>query len=81
MPHAAVFIVVFQVYVNYFILKFNYNEFDERPLFEAIRNLLNFRLRNFSYVRVPYDKKFRLQFLINWFLICGFLLYRRSILV
>ena len=30
-PHAAVFIVIFQVYVNYFILKFNYNEFDEKP--------------------------------------------------
>ena len=25
------FIVVFQVYVNYFILKSNYNEFDEKP--------------------------------------------------
>ena len=28
--NAAVFIVVFQVYVNYFILKFYKNEFDER---------------------------------------------------
>ena len=48
-PHAAVFIVVFQVYVNYFILKSNYNEFDEKPFFEVTRNWLNFRLRSFLY--------------------------------
>ena len=30
-PHIALFVVVFQVYVNYFILKSNYNEFDKKP--------------------------------------------------
>ena len=48
-PHATAFIVVFQVYVNYFILKSNYNEFDEKPFFEVTRNWLNFRLRSFLY--------------------------------
>ena len=48
-PHAAVFIVVFQVYVNSFILKSNYNKFDEKPFFEVTRNWLNFRLRSFLY--------------------------------
>ena len=33
-PHAAVFIVAFQVYVNYFILKCNYNEFCEKSFFK-----------------------------------------------
>ena len=28
-------------------LKFNCNEFDEKPIFEGIRNWLNFRLRSF----------------------------------
>ena len=42
MSHAAVFIVVFQVYVNSLILKSNYNEFDEKPFFEVTRNWLNF---------------------------------------
>ena len=49
MPHAAVFIVVFQVYVDYFILKSNYNEFDEKPFFEVTSNWLNFRLKSFLY--------------------------------
>ena len=49
MPNAAVFIVVFQVYVNYFILKFNQNEFDEKLFFKVIRNWINFRLRSFLY--------------------------------
>ena len=49
MSIAAVFIVVFQVYVNYFILKFNSNEFDEKTFFEVIRNWINFRLRSFLY--------------------------------
>ena len=45
-PHAVVFIAVFQVYVNYFILKLNYNESDEKPFFEVIL-WLNFKLRSF----------------------------------
>ena len=49
MPNADVFIVVFQVYVNYFVLKFNSNEFDEKPFCEVIRNWINFRLRSFLY--------------------------------
>ena len=48
-PHAAVLIIVFQVYVNYFILKCNYNEFDEKPCFEVTINQLNFRLRSFFF--------------------------------
>ena len=47
MPHAVVFVVVFKVYADYFILKFNCNEFDEKQIFEVIRNWLNFRLRSF----------------------------------
>ena len=46
-PHAVVFVVVFQVYTHYFILKFNCNEFDEKPISEVIRNWLNFSLRSF----------------------------------
>ena len=46
------------MYVNYFILKSNYNEFDENPFFEVTRNWSNFRLR-ISYIRVPYDKRFQ----------------------
>ena len=38
MPRAALFIVVFQVYANSFILKSNYIEFDEKPFFEVTRN-------------------------------------------
>ena len=48
-PNAAVFTVVFEVYINYFILKFNYNESDEMPVFDVIRNWINFRLRSFLY--------------------------------
>ena len=33
-PHAAVLIIVFQLYVNYLITKANYSEFDEKPFFE-----------------------------------------------
>ena len=47
MPHAVVFVVVFQLYAHYFMLKFNCNEFDEKPIFEVIRNWLNFRPRSF----------------------------------
>ena len=53
MPHAAVFIVVFQVYVNYFILKSNYNEFDKKPFFEVTRD---FRLRSFLYQGTLWQK-------------------------
>ena len=49
MPQAAVFIVVFQVLVNYFILKFKYKEFDEKPFFDVIRNWVNLSLRSFLY--------------------------------
>ena len=49
MPNAAVFTVVFEVYISYSILKFNYNESDENPFFDVIRNWINFRLRNFLY--------------------------------
>ena len=41
-PNAAMFVVVFSVYVNYFI-------FDEKPFFAVIRNWINFRLRSFLY--------------------------------
>ena len=47
MPHAVVFVVDFKVYAHYFKVKFNCNEFDEKPIFEVIRNWLNFRLRSF----------------------------------
>ena len=61
-PNAAVFIVVFQVHVNLFNIKLT--EFDEKLFFEVIRNGINFRLGSFLlYIRVPYGKKFRLQFL------------------
>ena len=50
------FIVVFQVYVNYFILKFNYNEFDEKSFFEVIGNWINFRLRGFLYQGTLWQK-------------------------
>ena len=40
-------LLFFQVYALYFILKFNCNEFDKKPVFEGIRNWLNFRLRSF----------------------------------
>ena len=33
MPNAAMFTVVFQVYVNHFMLKFNYNESNGKPFF------------------------------------------------
>ena len=56
MPHAALFIVAFQVNVNYFILKSNYNEFDEKPFFEVTRNWLNFRLRSFLYEAAVFYK-------------------------
>ena len=49
MPNAAVFNVVFEVYINYFILKFDHNESDEKPVFDVIRNWVNFRLRSFLY--------------------------------
>ena len=49
MPNAAVFTVVFKVYINYLILTFNHNESDERPVFDVIRNWINFRLRSFLY--------------------------------
>ena len=68
------FIVVFEVYVNYFILKFYQNEFDEKPFVEVTRNWINFRLRSFSYQGTLWQK-IRLQFLISQFLLCGFLLY------
>ena len=48
MPNAAVFTVVFEVYINYFILQFSYNESDEKPFLDVIRNWKNFRLRSFS---------------------------------
>ena len=38
-----------QVYINYFISKFNYNESDGKPFFDVIRNWINFRLRSFLY--------------------------------
>ena len=63
-PNAAVFIVVFQVYVNYFILKFNSNEFDEKLFFEAKRSWINFRLKSFLYQGTLWQK-FRLQILIS----------------
>ena len=47
MPHAAVFIVVFQVYVNCFILKSNYNEFDEKPFFLSYKKLAKFQAEKF----------------------------------
>ena len=56
MQNAAVFIVVFQVFVNYFILKFNQNQFDEKPFFEVRRNWLNFRLRSFLYQGTLWQK-------------------------
>ena len=40
---------LFQVYINYFISKFNYNESDGKPFFDVIRNWINFRLRSFLY--------------------------------
>ena len=46
-PHAAVFIVVFQVYVNYFILKSNYNEFGEKPFFLSFLKLFKFQAEKF----------------------------------
>ena len=45
-PHAAVFIVVFQVYVNYVILKCNYNEFYEKP-FLSYKKLVKFQAEKF----------------------------------
>ena len=48
MPNAAVFIVVLQVYANYFIFTY-LDEFDENQFFEVIRNWINFRLRSFLY--------------------------------
>ena len=54
--NAAVFIVVFQAYVNYFILKFNQNEFDQKLFFEVIRNWIYFRLRNFLYQGTLWQK-------------------------
>ena len=65
MLHAAVFVVVFKVYADYFILKFNCNEFDERQIFEVIRNWLNLRLRSFLCQGTFNYKKFRLQFLTS----------------
>ena len=50
------FTVVFQVYVNYFILKFYENEFDEKPFVEVIRNWINFRLRSFLYQGTLWQK-------------------------
>ena len=48
-------------------------EFDEKLFFEVIRNGINFRLGSFLlYIRVPYGKNFRLQFLISQFLTCRF---------
>ena len=55
-PNAAVFIVVFQVHVNYLALKFNQNEFDEKLFFEVIRNRKNFRLRSFLYQGTLWQK-------------------------
>ena len=56
-PNAAVFIVVFQVYANHFILKFNENEFDAKPFLEVIRNCwINFRLRSFLYLGTLWQK-------------------------
>ena len=55
-PNADVFIVVFKVYVNYFILKFNSNEFNEKPYFELIRNWINFRLGSFLYQDTLWQK-------------------------
>ena len=52
----TVFIVVFQVYANYLILKFNKNEFDERLFFEVMRNWINFRLRSFLYQGTLWQK-------------------------
>ena len=49
MRNAAVFTVVFQVYINYFVLKFNCNESDAKAVFDALRNWINFRLRSFLY--------------------------------
>ena len=46
-PHAVVFVVVFQVYAHYLMLKFDCNESDEKPIFEVIRSWFNFRLRSF----------------------------------
>ena len=46
-PHAAVFIVVFQVYVNSFILRSNYNEFDEEPFFGRYEKLVKFQAEKF----------------------------------
>ena len=43
------FTVVFQVYINYFILNFNYSQSDAKPIFDAIRNWINIRLRCFLY--------------------------------
>ena len=62
MPHAVVFVVVFQVYAHYFILKFNCNEF------EVIRNWLNFRLRSFLCQGTLVKKK--IQAVVSYKLVC-----------
>ena len=63
MSHAAVFIVVLQVYVNSFILKSNYNEFEEKPFFEVYKKLAKFQAEKFLISGYLMTKKFRLQFL------------------
>ena len=49
MPNAAVFTVVFEVYINYSLLRFNNSEYDEKPFFDVIRSWISFRLRSFLY--------------------------------
>ena len=64
-PHAVVFVVVLQVYAHYLMLKFDCNEFDEKPIFEVIRSWLNFRLRSFLCQGTLMTKKLRLKFLVS----------------
>ena len=71
-PHVVVFIVDFKVYAHYyFILKFNCNEFDEKPVFEVIRNWSIFRLRSFVCQGTLITKKSGCSFLQVSFLYAG----------
>ena len=71
MPHAAVFLVDFKVNAHYFILKFNCNEFDEKPIFEVKRNWFNFRLRSFLCQGTLITKNSGCSFLQASFLCAG----------
>ena len=65
MPHAVVFVVVFQVYAHYLMLKFDYNKSDEKPIFEDIRSWFDFRLRSFLCQGTLMTKNSGCSFLIS----------------